>query len=122
MNSTDPLEKALRASLQPIDPGAAFTTALQTRLASEHHQALAVRSVHAFGARISRLHSASLALAASIVVALGVGWQLTDLRTAQEASQARVQAQLRLALEITGERLTQVQQRIAQFQSQENSL
>jgi cytochrome c peroxidase len=73
-------------------------------------------------ARQRRLHSASLALAASVVMALAVGWQLRDVRAVQLAEQARIHTQLALALEITSERLGMVQQRIEQYQSQENTL
>ena len=128
MNSTDSLEKALRASLQPVDPGAAFTAALRARLLREDlptpealptplgSEPAAIPSV-----RARRLYSASLALAASVVLALSIGWQLTDLHTARLAAQARAHAQLLLALEITGERLSLAQQRIEQFQTQEHN-
>jgi hypothetical protein len=103
---TDRIERALHASLRPVDPGANFTAMVQARLAT------------AVPPRPRWRYSASLALAASIVVASAVGWQLQDLHL----QQAHAQTQLLLALEITSERLGQVQRRIEQYQSRENSL
>jgi len=135
MNSTEPkhtdtsgdrLERALRAALQPVDPGAAFTAALQARLlsAGPHRQValLRPRSVP----RHRRVYLASLAVAASIVIALGIGAQIAELRGEQRAAlasaqQARIHTQLLLALEITSERLGLAQQRIEQFQAQERN-
>ena len=133
---TDRLERALRASLRPVDPGAAFTAALQARLEqADSHPLTAHAAAQAaphrpasFGAvPHPRLHSASLALAASLVVALSVGWQLLDVRAAQHAAQVRLEQlriheQVLLALEITSERLGIAQQRIEQYQSQEKNL
>jgi hypothetical protein len=116
----DRLERALQASLRPVDPGAEFTAALMTRLATA--PAEAASPAMAPSAHRRRLHSASLALAASVVVALAVGWQLLDVRAAQRAELARIQTQLLLALEITSESLGQAQQRIEQYQSRENNL
>jgi hypothetical protein len=118
--TTDRLERALQASLRPVDPGADFTAALVARLATA--PAEAISPVVAPGARQRRLHSASLALAASVVVALAVSWQLLDVRAAQRAQQVRIHSQLVLALEITSERLGMAQQRIERFQSQEKNL
>lgn len=127
MTATDPLEKALHASLQPVDPGAAFAAALRLRLAQADATGLAApvpgRETHVaalVGVRARRQHSALLALAASTVMALSIGWQLMDQHAARLAAQARVHEQLLLALEITGERLSLAQQRIEQFQSQEH--
>ena len=121
----DQLESALQASLRPVDPGADFTAALQARLAT----AVLLRPVvqPAPISRPPRLYTASLALAATIVVALAVGWQWQELhgqRQVEQArlEQARIHTQLLLALEITSERLGHVQQRIEQYQSQEKSL
>jgi hypothetical protein len=114
----DRLERALRAGLRPVDPGAAFTAALQARLATTPRQALTVVRAPL---RNHRLHVASLALAASIVVALGIGAQLAELRTEQQAEQARIHSQLLVALEITSEHLGLAQQRIEQFQAQEKN-
>ncbi|HEV2703845.1 MAG TPA: hypothetical protein VGV09_19625 [Steroidobacteraceae bacterium] len=121
----DRLERALQASLRSIDPGADFTTALMARLATAPTHA--VSALTAPSIRHRRLHSASLGLAASVLVALAVGWQLLDVRAAQRAEQARIEqtrihTQLLLALEITSERLGQAQQRIEQYQSQEKTL
>ncbi len=131
---TDRLEKALQASLRPVDPGAEFTATLQARLTTAAlrpaaHPAEVVAVIghrSAPGGRAQSLYTASLALAASIVVALAVGWQLQELH-AQRAEQVRLEqahihTQLLLALEITSERLGQVQRRIEQYQSQEKSL
>ncbi len=120
IHGVDRLERALQASLRPVDPGADFTAALMARLAIA--PADAALPVMAPGVRQRRLHSASLALAASVVVALAVSWQLLDVRAAQRAEQARIRSQLGLALEITSERLGLAQQRIEQFQSQEKNL
>jgi hypothetical protein len=114
----DRLERALRAGLRPVDPGAAFTAALQARLATTPRLLPAMTWPPV---RNHRLHSASLALAASIVVALGVGAQLMELRAEQQAEQARIHTQLLLALEITSEHLGLAQQRIEQFQAQEKN-
>ncbi len=132
---TDRLEKALQASLRPVDPGADFTAAVQARLAAaalrSAAQPAAVAAVvghrSAPGGRAQSLYTASLALAASIVVALAVGWQLQELHAQRHAEQvrleqARVHTQLLLALEITSERLGLAQQRIEQYQSLEKSL
>ncbi len=118
--TSDRLERALQASLRPIDPGADFTAALMARLATA--PADAARPVTVPAAHQRRWHSASLALAASVVVALTVSWQLLDVRAAQRAEQDRIHSQLLLALEITSERLGLAQQRIEQFQSQEKNL
>ena len=125
-DKTDRLEQALRASLRPVDPGADFTAAVQARLArtDPHSRLYPHRGPHPSS---PRLYPASLALAASLVVALGIGWQLLDVRAAQRAAQVhleqlRVHEQVLLALEITGERLGLAQQRIEQYQSQEKNL
>jgi hypothetical protein len=118
--TTDRLERALQASLRPVDPGADFTAALMARLASAPRGA--VSPVMAAGVRHRRRYSASMALAASVVVALAVSFQLLDVRAAQRAEQARIHSQVLLALEITSERLGQAQQRIEQFQTQEKNL
>ena len=115
--TSDRLERALHASLRPIDPGAEFTAAVVERLARGAVAAPAVVS-----AAPHRLHRASLALAASVVMALAVSWQLVDVHSAQRAAQARFHTQLALALEITSERLGTAQQRIEQYQSQEKNL
>lgn len=134
MTAINPLEKALQASLRAVDPGTTFTASLQARLARADLHALAAdrppsgagaQPIPSSGRR--RQHSASLALAASIVVALGVAWQLVDLRAEQRTAQARLeQAQLHnqvvLALEITSERLSLAQRRIEQYPTQEKSL
>jgi hypothetical protein len=124
---TDGLERALQASLRPVDPGADFTAAVQARLATA---ALCPRvaAAPAPATRPRWLYSASLALAASLVLALAVGWQWQELQVQRQAEQVRlaqarrIQTQLLLALEITSERLGQAQQRIEQYQSQEKSL
>ena len=117
----DRLERALQASLRPIDPGADFTTALMARLATAPPQAA---NVVVFSRTRQRpLHSAFMGLAASVLVALAVGWQLMDVRAEQaRIEQTRIHSQLLLALEITSERLGQAQQRIEQYQSQEKIL
>jgi anti-sigma-K factor RskA len=124
--SGERLERCLRAALQPVDPGPAFTAALQARLlcAGSHPQVAVWRP----GAmpRHRRVYLASLAVAASIVIAIGIGAQIAELRGEQRAAlanaeQARVHGQLLLALEITSERLGLAQQRIEQFQAQERN-
>jgi hypothetical protein len=117
-NHPEPLERALQASLRPVDPGADFTAALLARLATASPGPVsgAVRP----NMRYRRVHSASLALAASLVTALVVGWQLREVHVQQEAQQVRIHTQLLLALEITSESLGHAQQRIEQYQSQEN--
>ncbi len=45
MNDNDSLEKALRASLQPVDPGADFTAALRAQLAQQEPTALTARAM-----------------------------------------------------------------------------
>jgi anti-sigma-K factor RskA len=121
--TTDPLERALQASLQPIDPGAGFTASLQARLATAQQIPYTRGSVPELHHR--RAYSSTLALAASIVVALAVGWQLRYVQAEQRAQQTRLQQtrdQLLLALEITSEHLSLAQRRIAQYQSQEKNL
>jgi anti-sigma-K factor RskA len=121
--TNDRLERALQASLQPIDPGEGFIAALQSRLATARQFPSKVDCRPHFHHRPA--HSASLALAASVVVALAVGWQLRYVQTEQHAQQTRLQQardQLLLALEITSERLSLAQRRIAQYQSQEKNL
>lgn len=127
-NDPDRLERALQVSLRAVDPGADFTAAVQARLAVASVRALpAAPRLAVPSVRQRRLHAASLAMAASIVVALAGSWQLLDLRTEARAQlarqeQARIHRQLLLALEITSERLGQAQQHIEQYQSQENHL
>ncbi len=122
--STTRLERALQESLQPVDPGTQFTAALQARLAAAglHPSAAAATPYPAGGSGLpyQRLYRAAMPLAAALVIALAVGWQLLDLREARLAAQARIHAQVLLALEITGERLGLAQQRIEQFQNQEH--
>jgi anti-sigma-K factor RskA len=122
--SDEPLERSLRAALQPVDPGPAFTAALQARLlrAGSHPQVAVMRPLTV--SRHRRVYLASLAVAASIVIAVGIGAQIAELRGEQRAAlaraqQARAHTQLLLALEITSERLGLAQQRIEQFQAQE---
>jgi hypothetical protein len=117
----DRLERALQASLRPIDPGADFTMALMARLATAVPEAASV--VVPPSHRHRPLHSVFLGLAASVLVALAIGWQLLDVRAEQALTeQTRIHSQLLLALEITSERLGQAQQRIEQYQSQEKIL
>ena len=123
---TDRLERALHASLRPVDPGVDFTAAVQARLATAALHPL-VPAAPTPARHTRRLYSASLALAASVVVALAVGWQLRELQVQRQAEQVRlqqvrVQTQLLLALEITSERLGLAQRRIEQYQSQEKGL
>jgi hypothetical protein len=124
MNSGDELDRlgrALRASLRPVDPGAAFTAALQARLASGDSHSIHIGS--APNAYHRRLHQALVALAASAVMALAVVWQLRGVQNAPDTqSAARIQMQVLMALEITSERLGLAQQRIEQYQSQEKGL
>ena len=133
--STDRLENALQASLRPVDPGAEFTAALQARLAVTAlrplFQPVEVGAVigHPSVAKgpWQSLYTVSVALAASVVVALAVGWQMQELKAQRHTEQVRleqtrVHTQLLLALEITSERLGRAQQRIEQYQSQEKSL
>lgn len=127
-HTPDRLERLLQTSLKAVDPGPDFTTRLQARLAMAHSRRQPL--IHARGAvsaRQRRWHAASLGLAASIVVALAVGWQVLDVQGEQRVTQAReeqarLHRQVRLALEITGERLQLAQQRIARYRSQEKDL
>jgi len=114
-DAAERLEQALRAGLSAVDPGPAFTAALQARLVTAQPPAALADGRIMAGSR--RLHSASLALAASIVMAIGVGAQLLELHAEQRTAAAHTQ--LLLALEITSERLGLAQQRIEQFQEQE---
>ena len=66
---TDRLERALQASLRPVDPGADFTAAVQARLVRGALRPL-VHSAPMPANRPQWLHATSLALAASVVVAL----------------------------------------------------
>jgi hypothetical protein len=134
MNTSDPkrtdgaadrLERALHAALRPVDPGAGFTAALQARLASADSRSQ-VAVLRPTVPRHRRLYLASLAVAAAIVVAMGIAAQIEELRGEQRAAlaraeQARVHTQLLMALEITSERLGLAQQRIEQFQAQERN-
>lgn len=128
MKPTDRLERALQASLRPVDPGADFTATLQARLATAAlHPPVHYPAPASHPRWMHSLYSASLALAATIVVALAVGWQWQDLRMQRRAEQvrleqARIHTQLLVALEITSERLGQAAQRIEQYQSRENRL
>jgi anti-sigma-K factor RskA len=124
--SDERLERALRAALQPVDPGPAFTAALQARLltAGSYPQVAVLRPLTV--PRHRRVYLALLAVAASIVIAMGIGAQIAELRGEQRAAlaraqQARAHTQLLLALEITSERLGLAQQRIEQFQAQERN-
>ncbi|HEY6455556.1 MAG TPA: hypothetical protein VIY90_09790 [Steroidobacteraceae bacterium] len=124
--AADRLERALQASLRPVDPGADFAAAVQALIATAAPSP-PLAAAQAPAGRPRWLYSASLALAASTVVALAVGWQLQDLQVQRHAEQvrreqARAQTQLLLALEITSERLGLAQRRIEQYQSQEKSL
>ena len=124
--SADRLERALHAALRPVDPGAAFTAALQARLATAESRSQVALLRPATVPRHRRLYLASLAVAASIVVAMGIAAQIEELRGEQRAAlaraeQARIHTQLLMALEITSERLGLAQQRIEQFQAQERN-
>ncbi len=124
--ATDRLERALQASLRPVDPGAEFTVRLQARLATAAPRPL--ENLMQTPERSLRwVYSVAVPLAAAMVVALAVGWQLQDLRAQRQAEQvrlrqSRIHSQLLLALEITSERLGQAQQRIEEYQSQEKRL
>ena len=125
-DAADRLERALQAALRPVEPGPAFTAALQARLATAGSRAPVAVLQPVTVSRHRRLYLASLAVAASIVVAMGIGAQIAELRGEQRAAlaraqQARVHTQLLLALEITSERLGLAQQRIEQFQAQERN-
>lgn len=122
--SADRLERALRAAVRPVDPGPAFTAALQARLTRAGSRLAGHVAAPLPVPPHRRLYLASLAIAASIVVALAIAAQVAQLRGEERAElartqQARVHTQLLLALEITSERLSLAQQRIEQFQSQE---
>src|ERR1700722_12405695 len=104
----DHLERTLHAALRPVDPGPVFTAVLQARLASaeSRSQVAALRPVSV--SRHRRLYLASLGVAASIVVAMGIAAQIEELRGEQRvalarAEQARIHTQLLMALEITSE-------------------
>jgi len=117
----DRLERALQASLRPIDPGADFTKTFMARLATAPPEVASVPTLPTLRQR--QRHSAVMGLAASLLVALAVGWQLQDVRAERALTeQTRIHSQLLLALEITSERLGQAQQRIEQYQSQEKTL
>ncbi|HTV78062.1 MAG TPA: hypothetical protein VMF03_07380 [Steroidobacteraceae bacterium] len=123
--SADRLERALRAALQPADPGPAFTIALQARLMTGGARPPVAAPSRAVPRQL-RVYHGVLAVAAAIVVAMGIAAQIEELRGAQRAAlaraqQERVHSQLLMALEITGERLGLAQQRIAQFQAQEQN-
>jgi hypothetical protein len=123
---SDRLERALQASLRPVDPGAEFTVSLQARLATAAPRSV-VNLMQVPERSLRWVYSAAVPLAAAMVVALAVGWQLQDLRAQRQAEQvrleqARIHSQLLLALEITSERLGQAQQRIEQYQLQEKRL
>lgn len=122
--SGDRLERALHAALRPVDPGPSFAAALQARLASVNSRAQVAELRPRTVRRQRRLYLAALAVAASIVIAIGIAAQIAELRGEQRAAlarqeQARAQTQLLMALEITSERLGFAQQRIEQFQTQE---
>jgi hypothetical protein len=124
-DSPDRLERALQASLRPVDPGAQFTMALQARLSRIDSRSVVVATVPS--RHHHRLYEVSLALAASIVIVLAVGWQLRNLHTEQamaraDLEQSRIHTQLLVALEITSEGLSRAQQRIEQYRSQEKRL
>ena len=124
--SGDRLERALHSALQPVDPGPAFTAALQARLVTADLRSRGTGLRPVAMSRPRRLYLASLAVAASIVVAMGVAAQIAELRGEQRdalarAQQTRAHSQLLLALEITSERLGLAQQRIEQFQAQERN-
>ena len=127
-DSPDRLERALQASLRPVDPGAQFTVALQARLVSaDPRSAVVVTLPGRHHHRLYWLYEVSLALAASIVIVLAVGWQLRSLHTERELARADLQqslihTQLLVALEITSERLSRAQQRIERYQLQERKL
>jgi len=124
--SGDRLERALRAALRPVDPGAAFTAVLQARLVTADLRPQVARvaapdripppppvpCVAGGGGRDCR--------------GAGIAAQIAELRGEERAAlaraeQARAHAQLLLALEITSERLGLAQQRIEQFQAQERN-
>jgi anti-sigma-K factor RskA len=122
----DRLERTLHAALRPVDPGPVFTAALQARLASADSRSRVAALRPVIVSRHRRLYLASLAVAASIVLALGIAAQIEELRGEQRAAlaraeQARIHTQLLMALEITSERLGLAQQRIEQFQAQERN-
>ncbi len=124
--NSDNLERALRSSLQPVDPGPGFTAALERRLANPDWRAAPVAAAVMPSARQRRWHAATVALAASTLLVLAVGWQLSNLRLERQAAQAnreqRVHAQLLRALAVTADRLGRAQQSIELYQSKEKSL
>jgi hypothetical protein len=101
------IEDSLRAALRPQDPGPAFTAGVMA----------AVEPARSRPRRTGR--PLQVALAASVVVtAVGLG-----LLQQQRAERRRIETtrqQLVLALEITSERLNQVQQRLYRPGKEEN--
>lgn len=90
------LEQKLRAALRPVDPGAGFVGGVMARVAAEgpgNVRPLRARAVASWG---------SLALAASIVVALLLAHQRQVQRTEQGLEARR---QLIEALRLTGDKL-----------------
>ena len=98
MNRSDDqeLEQKLRAALRPVDPGAGFVGGVLARVAAERPG-----SVRTFRARAA-MSWGSLALAASIVVALLLAHQQQVRRTEQGLEARR---QLIEALRVTGDKL-----------------
>jgi hypothetical protein len=90
------LEQRLRAALRPVDPGAGFVGGVMARIAAERPRS----------ARLPRTRAAAswltLALAASIVLALLVAHQQQARRT-QQGLEAR--RQLIQALRVAGDKL-----------------
>lgn len=92
-----PFEDQLREALRRVEPPAGFVERTLARAAAERKPPR----------RVIRFPRYVAALAASLALVVG-GYQVRQYRRGQEAKE-----KLMLALEITGSRLAQVQQKIA---------
>jgi len=107
MAPEDPLERALRAALRPVDPGAGFAPATLRRLGTAASMRRRLRTGAGFAA-----------LAASLLLAFTLGSHVERQRERARAQYAR--EQLQIALEVTGSELRAVQRRLDPHLPQED--
>jgi hypothetical protein len=97
------LEERLRSALRPIDPGEEFTARVLARVAREGERGREIVNVTAHRRWRPRMHWISVALAASLVLAV-VGVRMWH-ESSERAAGLEAREQLREALRVTSEKL-----------------
>jgi negative regulator of sigma E activity len=99
---SESLEDKLRKALRPVDPGADFTQRVMAQLPTEHSGKQTAEQPRSNWKRI-QARLVSVALAASLIVTVTIGWGIYELRQREAGLKAR--AQVLEALQLTSEKL-----------------